>query len=342
MRDLESPESLAWAELQRRGSIQPRYLKDLEREVSRELARCLDPFVHEQVIRPYGAMVCRETPQLERLGRIVETGSLPADVIESLADGRHSFVLAAKGQPPRLLLLGEGIDTDQDYASRAMWIDGVIVCNDSQGVVRIVTDSSVTMVEGRRWVAKALVFEAAEDILQVVPAADLAVVRRLLELCHHRISPGSMGTTIIYLLTDEEQPAGRRRDDGVRVATMGISVLDADHESLVLHQARYRDGAMLVGRTGRLLAVNVILLSEHASEEAVPAMKGTRHTSSARHTYDCPDVLAFVVSADGPVTVFSDGQRIADLKISNQLVPKTSERIAALIERRRVEVSSDT
>ncbi len=105
MRDLESPESLAWAELQRRGSIQPRYLKDLEREVSRELARCLDPFVHEQVIRPYGAMVCRETPQLERLGRIVETGSLPADVIESLADGRHSFVLAAKGQPPRLLLL---------------------------------------------------------------------------------------------------------------------------------------------------------------------------------------------------------------------------------------------
>ncbi len=71
-------------------------------------------------------------------------------------------------------------------------------------------------------------------------------------------------------------------------------------------------------------------------------MKGTRHTSSARHTYDCPDVLAFVVSADGPVTVFSDGQRIADLKVSNQLVPKTSGRIAALIERRRVEVSSDT
>jgi hypothetical protein len=342
MRDLESPESLAWAELQRRGSIQPRYLKDLEHEVSRELARCLDPFVHEQVIRPYGAMVCRETPQLERLGRIVETGSLPADVLESLADGRHSFVLAAKGQPPRLLLLGEGIDTDQDYASRAMWIDGVIVCNDSQGVVRIVTDSSVTMVEGRRWMVKALVFEAAEDILQVVPAADLAVVRRLLELCHHRISPGSMGTTIIYLLTEEEQPAGRRRDDGVRVETMGISVLDADHEPLVLHQARYRDGAMLVGRTGRLLAVNVILLSERASEEAVPAMKGTRHTSSARHTYDCPDVLAFVVSADGPVTVFSDGQRIADLKISNQLVPKTSERIAALVERRRAEVSSDT
>jgi DNA integrity scanning protein DisA with diadenylate cyclase activity len=50
------------------------------------------------------------------------------------------------------------------------------------------------------------------------------------------------------------------------------------------------------------------------SEQAVPATKGTRHTSAARHTYDCPDVLAFVVSTDGPVTVFSGGQRIADLK----------------------------
>jgi len=337
VKDLETPESLAWGELQRRGSIPARYLKDLEREVSRELARCLDPAVHEQVIRPYGAVVCREPPPLERLGHIVETGSLPGDVIESLADGRHSFVLAAKGQPPRLLLLHEGIDTDQDYASRAMWIDGVIICNDDKGVVRIVTNSSVTMVEGRRWVAKALVFEAAEDIVQVVPAADLAVVRRLLELCHHRISPCSVGTTIIYLLTDEEQPAGRRRDDGVRVDAMKVSVLDAAHEPLVLHQAKYRDGAMLVGHNGQLLAVNVILLSERASEDAVPAMKGTRHTSAARHTYDCPDALAFVVSADGPVTVFSDGQRIADLKISDQLVPKTPERIAALLERRRAE-----
>ncbi|HMJ83798.1 MAG TPA: hypothetical protein VK504_11555, partial [Vicinamibacterales bacterium] len=123
----ETPESLAWGELQRRGSIPPRYLRNLEREVARELARCLDPAVHEQVIRPYGAIVCRETPQLERLGRIVETASLSEEVIESLADGRHSLVLAAKGQPPRLLLLDEGIDTDQDYASRAMWIDGVII-----------------------------------------------------------------------------------------------------------------------------------------------------------------------------------------------------------------------
>ena len=83
---------------------------------------------------------------------------------------------------------------------------------------------------------------------------------------------------------------------------------------MFVHLARYHDGALLVGRDGRLEAVNVILRPSSASERAVAAMRGTRHTSAARHSYDCPDVLAFVVSTDGPVTVFSGGQRIADLK----------------------------
>jgi len=86
---------------------------------------------------------------------------------------------------------------------------------------------------------------------------------------------------------------------------------------------------------GRLLAINVIMRPTRSSEQAVPATKGTRHTSAARHTYDCPDVIAFVVSTDGPVTVFSDGRRIADLK--SQEVRKTAETIAALAAERRAE-----
>src|SRR5258705_13027080 len=121
MTDAESPEALAGAELQRRGSIRPRYLREIEVEVASELARCLDPFVHEQDIRPYGAIVARETPHLERLGRVMDTGGLPPDIVRSLADGVHSLVLAVKGQPPQLLLLNESIDTDQEYAARAGW-----------------------------------------------------------------------------------------------------------------------------------------------------------------------------------------------------------------------------
>jgi DNA integrity scanning protein DisA with diadenylate cyclase activity len=315
--DTESPESLAWAELQRRGSIRPRYLRGIEAEISAELARCLDPIVHEQDIRPYGAIVARETPHLDRLGRIVNTEGLTLDVVRSLADGIHSVVLVVKGEPPRLLLLRESMDTDQDYASHAVWVDGLIICNDARGTVRIVTDNSVTLVEGRRWIAKDLVYEAAEDIVQVVPEARLDVVRRLLELAHHHISPRRIGATMLYALTGDAD-ASKHRDEGINVAGLELSVLSEAEEPLLLHQARYRDGALLVGADGRLLAVNVILRPSRASEQAVPVTKGTRHTSAARHTFDRPDVLAFVVSTDGPVTVFSAGQRIADLKRSRQ------------------------
>ena len=332
--DAESPESLAWAELQRKGSIRQRYTRGLEHEIAAELARCLDPFVHEQDIRPYGAIVARDTPHLDRLGRIVNTAGLPLDVVRSLADGIHSVVLVVKGEAPRLLLLHESMDTDQDYASHAVWVDGIIVCNDGCGIVRIVTDSLVTLVEGRRWIAKDLVYEAAEDIVQVVPAANLDVVRRLLELSHHHISPKRIGATLLYALTDNAD-APKRRDEGIGVGGLELSVLNEAEEPMLIHQARYRDGALLVGRDGRLLAVNVILRPTRASEQAVPATKGTRHTSAARHTYDCPEMIAFVVSTDGPVTVFSDGQRIADLKAQN--IRKTAETITALAAQRRAE-----
>ena len=334
MPDIESPESLAWAELQRRGSIRPRYLRGLQHEISAALARCLEPFVHEQAIRPYGAIVAREMPHLERLGRIVDTTGVTADVIGSLADGRHSLELAVKGQAPQLLLLHERMDTDQDYASHAVWVDGLIICNDAAGTVRIVTDSSVTVVEGRRWFMKDMVYEAAEDIIQVVPAADPAVVRRLLELSHHRISPNRFGAMLLYVLT-ERPLTMRRRDEGIDITTLNLSVLSPPDEPLLLHQVRYRDGALLIGRDGRLLAVNVIVRPTRESEQAVPVTKGTRHTSAARHTYDCPDMLAFVVSTDGPVTVFCDGERIADLK--RAAFKKTSDTIDGLAAKRRAE-----
>src|SRR5262245_34655425 len=120
MQDLESPEALAWAELQRRGSIRARYVRGLEVEVATELARCLDPFVFEQAVRPYGAIIAREMPNVDRLGRLVTVDGLTPEVVRSLADGRNSFVVVAKDEPLQLLLMESAIDTDQDYASHAV------------------------------------------------------------------------------------------------------------------------------------------------------------------------------------------------------------------------------
>jgi hypothetical protein len=46
-----------------------------------------------------------------------------------------------------------------------------------------------------------------------------------------------------------------------------------------------------------------------------------RHRSARRFTFDHPDTVAFVVSEDGPVTVFSDGAAVAvcDAKIKKKI-----------------------
>jgi hypothetical protein len=51
-------------------------------------------------------------------------------------------------------------------------------------------------------------------------------------------------------------------------------------------------------------------------------------------------MLAFVVSTDGPVTVFSDGQRIAELK--GAAFRKTADTIDGLAAQRRAERGSRT
>lgn len=322
---LESAEALAWAEFQRHASVGRKYLRGLERQFAMELARCLNPYIHERRVRGYGAMVVREVPELTHLGRLAETAGMSPDLLRSCADGRKAVSLVAGDGPPRLLVFDEEVDTDQDYATRAAWLEGLIVANDESGVVRIVTDASVTLVEGRRWLSKDLVFEAAEEVIGVVPAANPAIVRRLLELCHHWASPEKVGTILLYLLSDvsETEPHwALHRTSGVDLQSLGLSIEHESDRPLIQHQLKHRDGATVFGRDGRLTRVNVILEPTLGSIRAVREHTGTRHLSAARHTYDRPDVLAFVVSVDGPVTVFSDGRMISELKMRDSLLPK--------------------
>jgi hypothetical protein len=56
------------------------------------------------------------------------------------------------------------------------------------------------------------------------------------------------------------------------------------------------------------------LASSDRAIELVKAEGGLRHTSAKRYSFDDPDSLVFVVSHDGPVTVYSDGMNIIQLR----------------------------
>lgn len=123
------------------------------------------------------------------------------------------------------------------------------------------------------------------------------------------------GGILVYVLTDQDDGSAYR-DAGIDIRDVGLSIVNPPDAALVAHQVRYRDGAVVLGPDGTVQNVNCILRFSPKSEAEVSAFPGTRHTAAARHSYDCPNVLVFVVSANGPVTVFSDGGEVAKLKMA--------------------------
>ena len=69
------------------------------------------------------------------------------------------------------------------------------------------------------------------------------------------------------------------------------------------------DRAALVGRAGIVTTVGVHLRSSEMSR-TIPPYGGTRHTSAMRFTAYEPSAIAFVVSANGPLSVFVRGTRL--------------------------------
>lgn len=62
---------------------------------------------------------------------------------------------------------------------------------------------------------------------------------------------------------------------------------------------------------GVLRQLGVRLVPSKTAERTVDPFRGTRHTSARRYSRDDPLALVVVVSDDGPVTVFRDGEMLA-------------------------------
>lgn len=123
------------------------------------------------------------------------------------------------------------------------------------------------------------------------------------------------------MLSLTEQQASDYQTAGTTISDLGLNVRRMEDWPSIEHQLRHSDGAAVVHAGGLLLRRGVILNATQVSQERVKVDGGTRHNSAARHTYDRPDLLAAVVSSDGPVTIFSDGVRAFTLALRDRGLP---------------------
>lgn len=182
------------------------------------------------------------------------------------------------------------------------------------GVVRVVTEGVVAVNEGFDWRTREPARRLVPDLQKLfdLPAARAREVlhglAELLDLCVHSLSPRRIGATFVVDLgtIPTNMTTGFAGDTGVPPA-IDLNVFNPIDQPLIANLLSGVDGACLITADGQMTSHRVTLKPSDRAVGVVREHGGTRHTSAKRFSFDWANCIVVTVSADGPVTVFSDG-----------------------------------
>ena len=312
--ELEPKDRLAW---QRLGTYRDLgEFRGLKSILAPEVSRCFEPPVHEGQRSPYGALIARDDDPGES-DTLLQISDL--EELRRAANGVNTVAYCVKGQPLRLLRLKKPLDSQENCCRLAAFVDGVVTRVDSSGMIWVVSGEAVTTIDHNNGWTRPAIDGIVPVLNHLAPTAEGPTLDSLVRLVYSHLSPTKVGTTLLYSLTDLDETI--HQNSGTPIEELKLNVRNRADWSVIEHESRHADGAVIVERTGQVPRKGVILTPTPAASAREQTSGGTRHNSACRHTYDRPDLLAFVVSADGPVSVFSDGVNAFSLVLPDRKLP---------------------
>jgi hypothetical protein len=283
-----------------------------------ELDYARHPYVHEGRLPTYGAVVVDSPIDPSEHGWTISLEPDDDGVLRHFADGRNAFALRT---PERLQLLLIEIAHDREAALVGLRdllepYGAVIVQRTTTGLVRMLTSEGLSIWDGARWWTKPYAARFADAVHAAHPDAPADRLHEILDFCVHTMSPAEAGTTLVWA-----HGASGLDDVPGLSASQPPTVLPPLPFSSRAARAAIRqllsqvDGAAILDNDGNLVAVGAQLRSSATSHERLQIEPGvgSRHASARRYSFDHRDVLVFVVSRDGPVTVFARGETITSI-----------------------------
>lgn len=279
-----------------------------------ELGYALSPVLHEGKLQPYGFIVFAENSA----AAIKATcNKLLINLAEArrVADGCHGFSLFKHGQFHGVFIPKYAAYTELQLLQLQQELHAIVCITDTSGVTKLFCSSGLFIHQYRSWQKKPCTISALQNVSRSVPQADAETLKNLLEFCFHDLSPRRIGATLVWCLTPPN--ADELENMRPNFTLQGIDTrVGSDRSVAVLrHLLTYTDGAAILDAEARAIGVGAQLKYSEASKYLIEAHTGTRHTSAQRFSYDFDKGIIFVVSSDGPVTVFSDGVSVTDLKV---------------------------
>lgn len=311
-REFTNEELMAWRRL---GNIRNldefRGLKPL---LTPELARCFSPQVHENQICPYGALIARDD-DVDKFGQLEDIND--EEQLRNAADGKSTLRYSTKDKSRQLLRLKRPLNSQDECSALASWVNGVVVRVSSNHVIWVASGDFVTTIDTKAGWNRPSTIQIVSELMQLVPDTDRDALSAIAKLAYARFSPEKIGTTLLYSLAEDRAD---HQSAGTPMRNRNLNAKNLADWPLIEHELKHTDGAAVFERGGLLLRKSV-MLDPTPQSTAIRTERGARHTSACRHTFDRSDILAFVVSADGPVTVFSDGVPSRSLILSEQEMP---------------------
>ncbi|MFN8038861.1 MAG: diadenylate cyclase [Acidimicrobiales bacterium] len=292
---------------------------DRGQRILHELDYARFPHRHERDFPTYGALVVNDRSQLRAWTDLMVTdaGGCSPHALRLLADGRQSFVLVSAGHADLATFLSaRDRETDLVRLQRQSPPDLVIVQRTAHGIVRAFIHGLLIEWDGARWWTRSYADAYVREVLRCVPDCPRDVLAAILEFCLHTLAPAPAGAALVWLLDDHgADQLGHLRRPQPPVALPALSLLDPRTHGALRQMLAQIDGATIVDHQGNVLETGVHLIGSERSAALIGTRpgRGTRHGSARRFSFDEPRTVVFVVSEDGPVTVFSDGAIAASI-----------------------------
>ena len=225
--------------------------------------------------------------------------------LRQLADGRTSFVERIDDHVT--LWLAPHEVTEVELVATCRDRGAHVVRLDRNGELHLMDADRVRTRRAAQWHVRPTSHVLRRRLGAVEPGpGDESVLAGLLDLAAHVLGPRDVGATLVWLPDwdrtgcDSSLPGGG--------STPLLSLTDRAHDGAVTNLLRQHDGAALVSPSGALWWVGAELSAPTSGDDVVPSAGGMRHRSAARFSRRRPDAWVVVVSHDGPVTVFVDGE----------------------------------
>jgi len=277
-----------------------------------ELEHAWRPPVHENRSMVYGSFILPDERSLIEVDNLVELLDLDMPIAQArrFSDGRSSFIVRRSNGSTQLACFRRTIQYEADLVEIEQTTGATIVQRTVMGVARVFTPTGVVEWNGQHWRHRPSARVYLPAVRSAVPEAPPGLLLGLLDLAVHWLSPARVGAT--FLLDLEPKP---HDDHGLDLSAAlpapSLSVLERHHYPALFAVLGQTDLAALVSAVGDVSMLGVGLRSSEESESAIHLETGMRHRSAARYTWDHHHTVAFVVSEDGPVTLFRRGNPIA-------------------------------